>query len=236
MADDSLSMKAISSVDVLGAAAFALVSERCRQSYLHDIRGGLQTLNSAVELLIRAAITPGDNAALAEKAGVIARRAVLTHEKSLLELVDDVTPQVETPSLVDVGQLVSDLLRFVANDLASKSISFRLHSSPGLCVRVERHKFRLLMLGLMCCLADELAPGSAVDVTIARSESNALLVFDSAMLCPSIPESGKPSNFSGATSSLWELLVSLTRQWIIANRGGLELSPSALRIHWPLAP
>jgi hypothetical protein len=228
-------MKANSRLDVLGAAAFALVSERCRQSYLHDIRGGLQTLNGAVELLIRAANTPGDNAALAEKAAVLARRAVLKHEKSLLDLVDDVTPQAETPSLVDVGHLLSDLLQFVANDLASKSISFRLQSTPDLCVHVERHKFRLLLLGLICSLADELAPGSAVDVTIARSESNALLVFDSAILCPSMLESANQWSSSRAASTLWELLVSLTRQWVIACGGGLELSPSALRIHCPLA-
>ena len=235
MAVTTQSMKAISSVDVLGAAAFALVSERCRRSYLHDIRGGLQTLNSAVELLIRAANTPGDNAALAEKAAVLARRAVLKHEKSLLDLVDDVTPQAETPSLVDVGHLVSDLLRFVANDVASKSISIRLQASPDVRVLAERHKFRLLLLGLICTLADELAPGSAVDITIAQSDSKALVQFDSAMLCPSALESANQWNSSSAMSSPWELLLSLTRQWALANGGGLELSLNALRIHYPLA-
>jgi hypothetical protein len=227
-------MKAISSLDVLGAAAYALVSERCRQSYLHDIRGGLQTLNSAVELLIRAANSRGDNAALAEKASVLARRAVLKHEKSLLDLVNDVTPQIEIASRVDVGGLMSEVLRFVANDLAGKSVSFRLQPAAELCVLAERHKFRLLILGLVCMLADDLAPGSVVDVTIARSDSHALIEFHSTMQCSSMPPAKSQWELSGAMSSPGELLLVLTQQWTVANGGGLEHSHNALRIRYPL--
>ena len=227
-------MKAISPLDVLGAAAYALVSERCRQSYLHDIRGGLQTLNSAVELLIRAANSPGDNAALAEKASVLARRAVLKHEKSLVDLVNDVTPQSEVASRVNVGDLMSEVQRFVAGDFANKSVSLRLHSTADLCVLAERHRFRLLILGLVCVLADELAPGSVVDVTLARSDSHALIEFHSAMSCHSMPEAGNPWELPGAMSSPRELLLALTQQWTVAHGGELELSPTALRIRYPL--
>ena len=227
-------MKSISSIDVLGAAAYALVSERCRQSYLHDIRGGLQTLNSAVELLIRAAKNPGDNAALAEKASFVARRAVLNHEKSLLDLVNQVTPQTEVADRVDAGQLMSDVLRFVANDLANKSVSFRLQSASDVFVLAERHKFRLLVLGLICMLADELAPGAVVDVKVTRSDSDALIEFNPTIPCPSVLDSKHQWESPGAMSSPCELLLSLTQQWAFANGGGLELSPTALRIHYPL--
>jgi hypothetical protein len=227
-------MKSISSIDVLGAAAYALVSERCRQSYLHDIRGRLQTLNCAVELLIRAAKNPGDNAALAEKASFVARRAVLNHEKSLLDLVDQVTPQAEIADRIDVGQLIRDVLGFVANDLANKSVSFRLESAPDIYVLAERHKFRLLILGLICLLADELAPGSAVDVTVSRSDSNALMEFHSTTPCPSVLEFKTQTDSPAAMSSPCELLLELTRQWLFANGGGVELSPRALRIRYPL--
>ena len=226
-------MKSISSIDVLGAAAYALVSERCRQSYLHDIRGGLQTLSSAVELLIRAAKNPGD-AALAEKASFVARRAVLNHEKSLLDLVDQVTPLAEVADTVDVGQLMHDVLRFVANDLAKKSVSFRLEPAPEIYVLAERHKFRLLILGLICLLADELAPGSAVDVTVSRSDSNALIEFHSSAPCPSVLEFKTQTDSPGAMSSPCEILLELTRQWAFANGGGLEPSPRVLRIRYPL--
>jgi hypothetical protein len=229
-------MKSISSIDVLGAAAYALVSERCRQSYLHDIRGGLQTLNSAVELLSRAATNPADNAALAEKASLVARRAVLNHEKSLLDLVNQLTPQTEIATTVDVGHLMSDVLRFVGSDLASKSVSIRLQSTPDICVLAERQKFRLLILGLVCMLADDLAPGSVVDVTITQSDSDALMEFTSAMPCYSVPKSKDVLDFPSTMSSPCELLLALTQRWACVNGGGLELSRDALRIRYPLAP
>ncbi len=228
-------MKAISSIDVLGAAAYALVSERCRQSYLHDIRGGLQTLNSAVELLIRAANSPAENTALAEKASVLARRAVQKQEKLLLDLLNDLTPQTETASRVNIGELMSEVLRFVANDVAGKSVSIRLQSATELCVLVERHKFRLLILGLVCMLADDLAPGSVVEVTIARSASHALIEFLSSVARSSLHEAKSPWESTAAMSSPGELLLALTRQWTVANGGGLELSPTAIRIRYPAA-
>jgi hypothetical protein len=234
-----LRMKAIPSINMLEAAAYALVSERCRQSYLHDIRGGLQALHSAVELLVRAANSPGDNPALAEKATALARRAVQKQEKSLVELVNQITPQTEIAGTVNVGDLVSDVLRFIRNDAANKSIAFRLEAAGDVQVLAQPHKFRLLILGLCSTLTDGLAPGSVVDVAVARADSEALVEFRSTMSCAAVnPE--YLWNPAGAMSSPCELLLALTQHWAAANGGRLELStephlPNTLRIYYPLA-
>jgi hypothetical protein len=232
-------MKAISRIDMLEAAAYALVSQRCRQSYLHDIRGGLQALHSAVELLVRAANKPGDNPALAEKAAALARRAMQKQEKSLVELMDQITPPPEIASTVNVGDLVCDILHFIRNDAAGKSIAFRLEALGDVLVLAQPHKFRLLILGLCSTLTDGLAPGSVVDVAVVRTDSDALVEFRSSMPCAVVnPED--LWNSAGAMSSPCELLLALAQQWAAVHGGRLELSkelhlPNTLRIYYPLA-
>ncbi len=108
-------MTELSLNDALDAAAFALVGERCRHAHLHDIRGELQTLQSSLELLARSAKNPTEKIALAEKATALARRALASHEKALLEFVNQITPHVEAPAPVDVREMVDGALRFLRN-------------------------------------------------------------------------------------------------------------------------
>jgi hypothetical protein len=233
-------MKAIPCITMLEAAAYALVSERCRLSYLHDARGGLQALYSAVELLVRAAKDPGGNPALAEKAAVLARRAVQKQEKSLVELLNQTTPQSEIASTVNVADLVSDILRFIRNDAASKSIAFRLEAAGDVLILAQPLKFRLLILGLCSTLTDGLAPGSVVGVAVARADPEALVEFRSAVSCAAVnPED--LWNPAGAMASACELLMALTQHWAAANGGRLALCteahlPNTLRLYYPLAP
>jgi hypothetical protein len=215
------------------------VGERYRQSYLHDVRGGLQALNSAVELLIRAARAPGENAALAEKASGLARRAVQRQEKSLVQLVNQLTPQSEIATTLNVGEMVDDVMRFIKNDSASKSITFRAESAADVFVLAQAHKFRMLILGLSLALTDGLAPGTVVDIAVSRAGSSASVEFRSLMPCSSVPSPENLRHTDGATS-LFELMVALTGRWTALNGGRIDLSaephlPTALRIYYPLA-
>jgi signal transduction histidine kinase len=233
-------MKAIPTVDLLEAAAYALVGERCRQSYLHDIRGGLQSLHTAVELLVRAAMGPAENAALAEKASTFARRALQNHETSLAELLNQLTPLKETAAPVDLGELVAEVLRFTRNDAAGKSLTFQLESADGVLVVAQPRRFRLLVLGLVSSLIDAAAPGTSVDITVARAVPDAIIEFRSMIPCPAVRDSEDLWQSGGATSSSYELLLALTRRWVSANGGRLEPPadahlPNALRIYYPLA-
>ena len=233
-------MKAISSIDLLEAAAYALVGERCRQSYLHDIRGGLQSLHSAVELLARAAVSPAENPALAEKASALARRAVQNHEKSLTELLNQLAPIEERAGTVDVGELVAVVLRFIRNDAAGKSINFRFAPSAEVLVVAQPHKFRLLILGLCSALIDAAAPGAVVDVAVARAHLDAMVEFRSSIPCPTIQNPQALWRAGEAVSSAYELLLALTQHWVSVNGGRLEPPtgahlPNSLRIYYPLA-
>lgn len=231
-------MKPISSIDLLEAAAYALISERCRSSYLHDIRGGLQALHGAVELLVRAAKIPG-NSAVADKAAGLARSAMLNHEKSLIELMDQITPRQESATAVNVGEMVGDVLRFVRNDAAGKSISLRLQAAEELHVLAEAHKFRMLVLGLSITLTDGLAAGAVVDVKVTRSRANAVIEFSSIIPCNSIPRPEELWHSAPVPPSPSDLLLSLTQVWAFANGGSVELSAdsqasNAMRLYYPL--
>ncbi len=233
-------MKAIPFIDLLEAAAYALVGERCRQSFLHDIRGGLQSLHTAVELLTRASMSPGESAAVAEKASALARRAVQNHEKSLAELLDKLTPQREAAAPVNVGELVGEVLRFIRNDAAGKSIAFRLESAADVWVAAQVHKFHLVLLGIVSALIDAAAPGAVIDIAVARSNMDAVIEFRSSIPCPALRTPEDLWHSGGAMSSQYELMLTLTQRWVSANGGRLEPPadsrlPNALRIYYPLA-
>lgn len=232
-------MSALSSLDLVDAAAWSLVVERCRRSYLHDLRGGLQVFHSAVELLVRAANSPGANAAVADKASALARRAIESHEKMLAELFNQITPQKEAPTALNVGELVGDALRLFRGEFANKSLTFQLRSAQNVLVVAQAHKFRMIILGLAAALADGLAPGSLVEVTVSRDESNAVVEFKTDLPPSSILRPEQLWNAPQGTLSLYELLLTVAQRWLSANRGFLELParaqvPGALRICYPI--
>ena len=230
-------MKAITSSDMLEAAAYALVSERCRASYVHDIRGGLHALYGGIELLSRAAKNP-DNGTLAEKAAGLARSALAKHEKSLVDLVDQLSPRQEAAVPVDVGELLGELLRFIRNDVANKSITFRLNTERDIVVLAEAHKIRLLLLGLSITLSDGLDAGTVVDVRVTRSGHYALIEFASVIPSPIIPQLAEIWGSTNPVSSARELLLSLSQAWASSNGGRLELAEEAatsgaVRLYYP---
>jgi hypothetical protein len=230
-------MNGVNSTQILDAAAYALVTERCRQAYIHDIRGGLQALTAAIELLALSAKAP-DNPVLLEKAHAIARRAMATHEQSLLELMQRVAPNDEPATRVNIGEVVNDALRILRNDALVKSISFTSALSPDLFISAQAHRCHLLILGLNAMAIDALPKGSSIDVTLVSTGSHALLEFNSALRYSRIPN---PADFGPGRPSMppYELLLALTSQWVGLNEGRIELEDgglsNTLRIYYPLA-
>jgi hypothetical protein len=223
-------MKAITSVDMLEAAAYALV-----------IRGGLQALYGGIELLARAARSP-DGAGLADKAAGLARGALAKHEKALVDLVDQLTPRADCAVPVNVGGLFGDILQFIRSDVANKAITFRLDAAADIVVLAEAHKIRLLLLGLCITLTDGLAAGSVVDVTVRRSDRYAFIQFANAVPCLVIPPLAEIWGSTDPVACARELLLSLTQSWATANGGRLEVAAdavgeNAVRLYYPaLAP
>jgi hypothetical protein len=223
---------------VLEAAAYAVVGERCRQAHLHDARGELQALHSAIELLARAAKTPGENAALAEKASVLARRSLANHEKSLVDLLNRMTPHDATVVSVDVGQLVSDVLRVLRNDALSKSIAFHFEPVQGVSIIAQPHLCEMVILGLCVMIIDELAAGASVHVTVGRSDSHAVIEWKPDIPWPAVRNPRDLWNSAQGSLTTYELLLAVAWRWTSTNGGRMELptephSHDALRIYYP---
>jgi len=231
-------MNAVPLSDILDAAAYALVSERCRRAYLHDVRNGLHVLHNALELLARSAKTPGESPELVQKFTALARRAISNHEHALTELLQRLTPQDETPISINVGEVVRDVLRFLGNEASSKSIAFRLATAPDVCILAQPGKCRLLILGLCVLTIDELAAGAVLDISVGRSKSDALIEFNSNMPGPATFGPQDLWRSMPATLTPYELLLAITSRWAFTNGGRLELPTEslmrgALRIYFP---
>ena len=232
-------MNSMASIDMLEAAAYALVSARCRPSYLHDIRGGLQALHSGVELLVRVAQSPAPDPVLAGKAAGLARNALVKHEKALVDLLDQMAPRREAVAAINVGEMLADVLRFLRNEAATKSITFRFEATQDILVLAHAHRFRLLMLGLCVTLIDELAGGSSVEITAAKSDRYAVIEIISILPNPAIPTLEQSPLGTGLACSLRELLLFLTQAWASEHGGRLELEvaappANAIRLYHPL--
>jgi hypothetical protein len=225
--------------DVLEAAAYAVVGERCRQAHLHDARGELQTLHSAIELLARAAKTPGENAAMAEKASALAKRALANHEKSLVELLNRMTPHDANMATVNVGQLVGEVLRILRNDALSKSIDFRFTAAADVSIEAQPNLCEMVILGLCAMTIDELAAGASIAVTVGRLDSQAYIEWKSDIPWPAVRRPEELWHSARASLSPYELLLAVAWRWTTTNGGRVELpadphARGALRIYYPL--
>ena len=233
-------MTPISHQEMLEAAACGWISRRCRQAYLHDLRGELQTLHSSVDLMVRATKGDSRNADFAEKASSLAKRTMANCESSISRLVDQMVPASESPSVVDVTELANSVVRFVRNDAARKSVTIDLHSTSALFLKAEVNQFRLYLLGLIVATLDGLAPGSVMEIRLSRSKEDAVLEVTSDMPCTSIPEPQMLWQPSHSPLTPYALYLMLAKQWVLASGGELELVdgrplPNVLRLICPAA-
>ena len=239
-------MTAVPLSDVLEAAAFALIGKRWHQAHIHDVRGEIQTLRNAIELLSRAAKVSGDNPAALEKSAALAKRAMDGHEKALAVLVRQMTPHEAANIPVNVGELVADVLRFLRVGASIKSIVFNLDSIPDALVVAQPYKCRLLILGICTVLIDELDPGAVAEIIVARSGSDVVMAFKSALPCPAVRSPEELWHSVGTSLRLYELLLALNSQWAAANGCRIECgrdahtqqvtdAQSVLRICYPAA-
>jgi hypothetical protein len=225
--------------DVLEAAAYAVVGERCRQAHLHDARGELQTLHSAIELLVRAAKTPGENTALADKASAVAKRALAIHEKSLVELLNRMTPHNAAVARLNVGRLVSEALRILRNDALSKSIEFRFETLADVSIEARPNLCEMVILGLCAMNIDEVAAGACIAVSVGQMDGLAYVGWKSDIPWPALRKPEDLWHSAQATLSPYELLLAVAWHWTSTNGGRVELPANpqvrdAMRIYYPI--
>jgi signal transduction histidine kinase len=224
--------------ELFATAAQVAINERCAPAYLHDIRGSMQALLSAFELLGRSARLGGDNALRVEKACDLARRAIIHHEKSTMEVLQLLTLQHAEAAAVDVGALVHDVVHFLRNEAATKEVIVMVTTVTDLNISTERAKLRTLLIGLLTAAIDCTPAGSELRVTVERRADEALVSIGSdAGYVANMKIEELLSNQEGHLSSQ-ELTMLFATQFLTSHLGRLEIDSraeprGALNLYYP---
>jgi hypothetical protein len=235
-------MNGLTPIGLLNAAAYALIVERCRRAHIHDVRGGLQSLHGAIDLLTRAASGAVPNPGLAERSTALAHRAMASHEKLLTDWAALVPDGPEAATAVDLGELIGEITRFLQNDASFRSVSLQVTAAKGLSVAVPPRRCRLYLLGLCALALDEMPPATVAQFTVAAAGSQVLFEFKSAPPRAAILDPGElwdtvEEPRQGIMPTGFDLLLSLSAHWLAESGGraeweGTQTTP-ALRLYFP---
>ncbi len=194
------------------------VVQRCRQAFLHDMRGGLQSISSAFELLNRAANAAPFNQALAGKASEFFRRAIDSHERLLDASLEDICGGSPAPGTMQLESIADLALRFLQNDAAARQVNLRAAAMEPVSVHGNAMNLRLLLLALLTHAIDLAPAGSAIDLGVERSPRAAVVVSAPAWMAP---------------GSAFEFICTVGRRWLSLDGGGLAHSgPGRVELHW----
>ena len=164
--------------DIYEAAAQANINERFAPTYLHDVRGTMQALFSAVELLLRSAQSGADPTRV-EKASELAKRAMAHHERATTDIVQLLTLERNELVDIDLNRLVQDVAHFLRNAAAVKGVKISVAPNAELVVTAERGKLRTLLVGLFAAGIDSMAAGEELHVSTLREEGDAVVAIGS---------------------------------------------------------
>jgi hypothetical protein len=222
---------------VLDAAVATLVNGRCRRAYLHDLRGGLQALSGAFELLVRLARTGKSDPVLVDRASAIARNALANHEGAIVEMLMQVVPEEELAGTVDLGELIDETLQFLRNDIACRRITLSVDRCDQLEVLAQKHELRVLLLGLLTLRIDDCPTGGELIVRLERAEN--LAVFAVSSVARAHPDS---SDAQSSREPVYpgQVVLEWASNRLSRHGGRMELTRaehsarSELRVYYPL--
>jgi signal transduction histidine kinase len=213
----------LSLTDLYEAAARATINERCAPAYLHDVRGSMQALFGALELLGRSARAGGGDLARVEKACDLARRALSRHEKSTIDALQVLTSQQSMAAAVEVGALTRDVVHFLRNDATNKAIRFTVASSQGLNVWADRTKLQTLLAGLLTAAIDETRVGGELPISIDHIGDDVAVSIGSHAGYDDIHAAPDLSRRSTLRFQPKELTLLFAREFLAANGGRLTV-------------
>jgi intracellular sulfur oxidation DsrE/DsrF family protein len=232
----SVSDRHLPTPELIEAAALYLINRRCREAYLHEVRGGLHALYSALELLSRSAGAGQGNTTMAERATAIARRAMNNYEPLVLKTIESLTAGHETETEIELGTLTDEALRFLRTDIANKRLELRAAIDAGVRVRACREMARLWILGLLLKSVDGAPPGGPIDVTVAHENAIARLVIAAGTRSEVSREAESVAAAAGGAEAV---ILMAARRWAESLGGRLELTRTGLareeiRVYYPL--
>lgn len=226
--------------DVLQGAAQALNSRRCRNTYLHDLRGGLQAIHSSLELLSRAARTGSLDPALLDKALSMAKRSTMNHERCLLDILDQLTVTEEEPGSIDVTALTEEVLSFLRSEAANRRIQISVVGAHDLHVQMPKTLLRRLLVDLVTRVIDESPEGASLGIHLVRAPLEACIEIRSGLIWAYPPNVDTLSGDPASVISRSQLVLAGATRWLSKAGGRYELPqngtpPDGLRIYCPLS-
>jgi signal transduction histidine kinase len=222
--------------DVVATAARASIHRRFAASYVHDVRGTLQALFSALELLGRSA--QSGNPARIEKAYELARRAMSNHEKSTVDVVSALAQESSEPVATDLGGLVVEVAHFLRNDAATKGV--KLVGAPAeVFVTAPRAELRTLLVGLTAAAIDTTPPGQELHASAARDGHTAVVTLDSSAGYGEFRQRDATRS-ADEHVNMHDLTFRFAEDFLAVHGGKLIAEPGAdrrgsLRLYYPLS-
>jgi signal transduction histidine kinase len=232
-----MSVKDLELPDLLSAAARATINEQAAMAYLHDVRGSMQALFGAFELLARSAKAGSDTTRL-EKVCDLAKRAINNHEKSTIEMLDLLTlRQIETAA-VDVGAMLSEVAHFLRQAAAAKEAKLLVSAEPDLYVETESTKLQTLLVGLISEAIEDTPAGAELRLSADRRGSGVVISIGSALGYGSLLEVEQRSAQLPNRIRPRDLTLMFARHFLSTGAGRLEIvsdvgARGALNLHYP---
>jgi hypothetical protein len=225
--------------DVFDAALPTLINDRCRQSYIHEMRGGLQAIHSSFELLVRSAKQGEVSGALIEHAAALAKRAMASQERIMLEIIEQLTVSQVEPAIVNVINLLEEVQRFLRNDAFGRNVRISVAGDKTLQVSTVLNKLRTLLLGLLAFSIDTLPVGGELKIDVSCAGEDACISFCGELSFGEICSAEALLRDGARAVQLRDLLLGSTQHWLQKHGGRIVSQPGVgphndLRIYHPL--
>lgn len=225
--------------DIYEVAARATINERCATAYMHDVRGSMQAIFSALEFLGRSARKGTTDLDRVEKACALAQRAIHFHEKSTLEAFHILTLQDAEHAEVDAAALMNDVMHFLRNEAANKEVVLTLSGAAARPIVAERARLQTLLVGLVADAIDTTPSGMELPIVVDSEASFAVVSIGSNA---GYTISDQTRSLGGAPDQLLsphELTLHFARQFLSNNGGRLEIHAAqapqgSLRLYYPM--
>jgi signal transduction histidine kinase len=182
--------------DIYEAAVRAAINQRCASAYAHDLRGSMQALFGALELLCRSAKCGSEDPVRVERACELARRAISHHERTTLDLVQRLTFQPSEPLTPDPGVLVGEIVHLLRNEAGANDMVIRVSGMVDVSIPVERGRLHALLMGILTARLDAGRPGAELQISIDHRDGFAIIGIHS----KSVPEQAAESTRLGRRS------------------------------------
>jgi signal transduction histidine kinase len=212
---------------ILQLALHALITERCKRAYVHDLRNGLQGIYGSTEVVKRLlTMTSSPAVSVAEKSIEMMRRSLAGYEDSLRSACDNLVPEPLGKTTICIDKTLRSLAAFLNGDAAAHGVSLRVTGDPGIDVLVRPHALRLTLLSLLVDAIDAMPNGG--QVMLEARVSGAHVVID----ITTTPISGTARR---NLSTAWQLDLSsdppyaglvyhVVRDLVQADAGTIELT------------